>query len=331
MEKLFSKSNILVMNSVRKLMNKGYIIAPITKDDKIPAMKDFKHYTYERASNYIKNNYFENKDIAIVLNRNICCLDIDDNGLTPSKYIYEKICEKIKGFVNYPTEKTKHGYHIYFSCNDEKLKRNLKFMNSNFLNIPFDKTKYDMMSEDEKKKVMYMNGIYKLSVDFLIGYHNGTNAYVRTAPSTNIKTINELPYITELKHLPEEIKKELELVTEKTLTTIKNIKTNNNYIPTQYTKQQIDKVKKYIKYLDQNRFNNMTDFYKVTSCIHNISETLIDEWLEKCKLSILWNEETWYDWCINFFHNSSYKSIGYGSFCHFLKIDNPKMYDEFIE
>ena len=183
----------------------------------------------------------------------------------------------------------------------------------------------------KKKKVMYMNGIYKLSVDFLIGYHNGTNAYVRTAPSTNIKTINELPYITELKPLPEEIKKELELVTEKTLTTIKNIKTNNNYIQTKYTNEQIDKVKKYIKYLDQNRFNNMTDFYKVTSCIHNISETLIDEWLEKCKQSIHWKEETSYDWCINFFHNSSYKSIGFGSFCHFLKTDNPKMYDEFLK
>ena len=42
---------------------------------------------------------------------------------------------------------------------------------------------------------------------------------------------------------------------------------------------KIDKVRRYIKYLDQNRFNNMSDFSKDTRCLHNISEYLIDEWL----------------------------------------------------
>ena len=75
----------------------------------------------------------------------------------------------------------------------------------------------------------------------------------------------------------------------------------------------------------------MNDFFKITCCLHNISEKLIDEWLEKCKLSSLWNEQTSYNWCTNFFYNSHYKGIGYGSFCHFLKTDNLTKYNEFIK
>jgi len=90
------------------------------------------------------------------------------------------------------------------------------------------------MNDEDKKKVKYMNGKYTLPVDFLIGYHNGTNAYARTAPSTNIKTINELPFITELPQFPEILKNQLELVTDKFLNIIKNVK-KGNYIPPQYT------------------------------------------------------------------------------------------------
>ena len=222
--KLFSQANNIMNTIAKQLLSKGYLVAPICKQTKIPAMKDWKSYSNEKALNYIEEDYFNNKDIAISLDRNFCCIDIDDNGLTSSKVIYEKLCQKINDFRNNPTEKTKNGYHIYFSCNDEKLKRNLKFMNAEFLNIEFDKEKYENLDEEKKKKISYINGIYKLSVDFLIGYHNGTNAYVRTAPSTNIKTINELPCITQLKALPEEIKNVLEFITYKTLTTIKKIK-----------------------------------------------------------------------------------------------------------
>ena len=94
---------------------------------------------------------------------------------------------------------------------------------------------------------------------------------------------------------------------------------------------KIDKVRRYIKYLDQNRFINMSDFSKVTRCLHNISEYLIDEWLEKCKLSKFWNEATSPNWCVNFFNRSDYRGIGYGSFYHFLKMDNPKKYNEFLK
>ena len=215
-------------------MSKGYLIVPLSNKTKIPAVEDFKHYTSERATNLINLNFFTDKDIAIVLDRNHCCIDIDDDGLTSSQTIYEKLCQKIKGFSKYPTEKTKHGYHIYFSCNDDKLKRNIKFLNSEFLCIIFNKEKFETMNDEDKKKVKYMNGKYTLPVDFLIGYHNGTNAYARTAPSTNIKTINELPFITELPQFPENLKNQLELVTDKVLNIIKNVK-KGNYIPPQYT------------------------------------------------------------------------------------------------
>ena len=334
-KKIFSNTNIIynnyTMNTIAKqIMSKGYLVAPICKKSKIPAMKDFKNYSHEKALEFIKEKRFSNNDIAIVLNRNICCIDIDDDGLITSDEIYKRLCKKIVGFVNNPTEKTKHGYHVFFECNNEKLTRNVQFMNPEFLNIEFDKEKYDKLDEKDKKEVTIKNGKYKLPIDFLIGYHNGTNAYVRTAPSTNIKSINELPYITQLKPLPTEIIQELELVSDKTLSILKKMK-NDNYIPPKYTEQQINKVRKYIKYLDQSRFNNMNDFFKVTSCIHNISELLIDEWLEKCKLSILWNEETSYEWCKKFFFTSHYKGINLGSFCHFLKKDNPIKYEEFIK
>ena len=39
---------------------------------------------------------------------------------------------KINDFKNNPTGKTNNGYHMYFSCNDERLKRITKFMNSEF-------------------------------------------------------------------------------------------------------------------------------------------------------------------------------------------------------
>ena len=103
-----------------------------------------------------------------------------------------------------PIEKTKNGYRIHFSCDDEKLKRNLHFLNSNFLDIKFDKNKYDTLTDEQKKKVVYFNDKYLLPVDFLIGFHNGTPGIVRTAPSTNIETVNELPYLAELSRLPDE-------------------------------------------------------------------------------------------------------------------------------
>ena len=144
---------------------------------------------------------------------------------------------------------------IYFSCNDEKLKRNIRFIDSNFLNIPFNKENYEALNEEQKKKVRYINDSYTLPIDFLTGFHNGTVGIVRTAPSTNIKTINELPYITELQPLPKQLLDQLELVTDKTLTTMNKIN-NGEYVPPIYTDHQIEKVKNYIKYLDPNRFNN---------------------------------------------------------------------------
>ena len=319
------------MNNVAKqLFSKGYNVVPISKCNKMPTVPYKQNYTTEHARALINKNAFENTDIAIALNRNICCIDIDDDGITPSKTIYDKLCDKIEGFKNQPTEITKKGYHIYYSCNDEKLKRNIRFINSNFLNIQFNKEKYDALNEEQKKKVRYINDNYTLPIDFLTGFHNGTVGIVRTAPSTNIKTINELPYITQLQPLPEEIKTQLELVSDKTLNILNKMK-NDNFIPPIYTEQQIDKVRKFIQYLDQNRFNNMKDFSKVTCCIRCISETLIDEWLNKCKNSILWNEKTSNLWCRNFFKNIAFKSVGYGTFCNMLKQDNPKIYKEFIK
>ena len=219
---------------------------------------------------------------------------------------------------------------MYYSCDDEKLKRNVKFINSSYLDIEFDQKKYDNLDEEQQKKVKIVDNNYILPVDFLIGFHNGTPGIVRTAPSTNIETINELPYCTDLKPLPDEIKQQLEFVNDKTLGILKKIK-NGKYIPTQYTEQQIDKVKRYIKYLDINRFHNMSDFSKVTRCIHSISDTLIDEFLEKCKCSKLWKEQTSLEWCTNFFNNADFKSIGYGTFCYMLQKDDKKKFKEFIK
>ena len=139
-----------------------------------------------------------------------------------------------------------------------------------------------------------------------------------------------MPFITELPQLPEILKTQLNLITDKTLSTIKKIK-DGNYIPNIYTNEQINKVKRYVQYLDTNRFNNMSDFSKITRCLHNISGDLIDVWMEKCKLSILWNKDTSYGWCINFFNISNYKSVGLGSFYHYFKIDNPEKYNEFLK
>ena len=63
--------------------------------------------------------------------------------------------------------------------------------------------------------------MYILPVNFLTGFHNYTVGIVRTSPSTNIKTINDLPYITELQSLHKQLFDPLELVTGNTLTTKK--------------------------------------------------------------------------------------------------------------
>ena len=113
----------------------------------------YKHsYTTEHARALTAKNAFDNNDIAIALDRKICCIDIDDDGITSSKTIYDALCDKISGFKNQPTERTKKGYHIYFSCNDEKLKRNIRFINSNFLNIKFDNDKYNALNDEQKKE-----------------------------------------------------------------------------------------------------------------------------------------------------------------------------------
>ena len=319
------------MNNIAKqLLNKCYNVIPISKCNKMPTVP-YKHsYTMEHARALINKEAFNNNDIAIALDRKMCCIDIDDDGITPSKTVYERMCDKIPSIKEAPTEKTKKGYHIYFSCNDEKLKRNIKILNSQFLNIPFDRQKYETLNDEQKKKVRYINDTYTLPVDFLIGFHNGTVGIVRTAPSTNIKTINELPYVTQLQPLPNEIKTQLELVSDKTLKILEKVR-KGNYIPAKYSDQQIEKVRNFIQYLNTERFNNMKDFSKVTCCIHCISETLIDEWLELCKKSILWNEKTSNIWCRSFFNNVNFKSIGYGTFCNMLKQDNPKKYKEFIK
>ena len=108
------------MNNIAKqLLSKGYNVIPISKCNKMPTVSYKQNYTTEHARALINKNAFENTDIAIALNRNICCIDIDDDGITPSKTIYDKLCDKIEGFKNQPTEITKKGYHIYYSCNDE--------------------------------------------------------------------------------------------------------------------------------------------------------------------------------------------------------------------
>ena len=66
----------------------------------------------------------------------------------------------------------------------------------------------------------------------------------------------------------------------------------------------------------------MGDFSKVTLCIRCISETLIDEWLEQCKKSILRNEKP---------QISGAETFQYRKFCNMLKQDNPKMCQEFIK
>ena len=182
------------MNNIAKqLLSKGYNVIPISKCNKMPIVS-YKHsYTTEHARALLTKNAFDNNDIAIALDRKICCIDIDDDGITPSKVIYDGLCNKIDGFKNQPTEKTRKGYHIYYSCNDEKLKRNIKFLDAKFLNIPFDKIKYEKLNDEQKKKVSNANEKYTLPVDFLTGFYNGTVGIVRTAPSTNIRTINELP------------------------------------------------------------------------------------------------------------------------------------------
>ena len=48
--------------------------------------------------------------------------------------------------------------------------RNIKILNSKFLDISFDKEKYNNLNQKEKAKVHYINDNYYLSVDFLIGF-----------------------------------------------------------------------------------------------------------------------------------------------------------------
>ena len=58
------------------------------------------NYTAEHARALINMNLFDNNDIVIALYREMCCFDIDDDGITPSKTIFDKLCEKIHGFNN---------------------------------------------------------------------------------------------------------------------------------------------------------------------------------------------------------------------------------------
>ena len=97
----------------------------------------------------------------------------------------------------------------------------------------------------KKKNVIVKNDSYLLPFDFLLGFQNGTAGIIRTSPSTNIKTVNELPYSTELQRLPQKIKGQLDLINDKTLNTMKEIK-NGTYIVPKHTDQQIEKVGKYI-------------------------------------------------------------------------------------
>ena len=314
------------MNNIAKqLLSKGYNVIPISKALKSPIVP-YKDYIQEHARSLLKMNMFENNDIVIALNRNICCIDIDNDGLISSKIIFDRLCGKFPAIKDMPIEKTKNGYHIYFSCDDEKLKRNLHFLNSNFLDIKFDKNKYDTLTDEQKKKVVYFNDKYLLPVDFLIGFHNGTPGVVRTAPSTNIETVNELPYLAELSRLPDEIYNELELVGDKVL---KYYKDNKEYVKPVYTPQQIEKVKRYIQYLNPERFNNMKDFAQVTMSLSCVSDTLIDEWLDLCRTSKLWNEQTSLKWCTNFYKTVNYKHHTINSFVYLLKEDNNAKFEEF--
>ena len=51
-------------------MQKGYLIAPISKKEKTPAIKDFKNYSYDRAFDLIKTNYFTNKSFSYSIRQN---------------------------------------------------------------------------------------------------------------------------------------------------------------------------------------------------------------------------------------------------------------------
>ena len=47
------------MNTIAKnLMLKGFLPCPISIKNKIPAFKDFKNYSIERANQMIDNNFF---------------------------------------------------------------------------------------------------------------------------------------------------------------------------------------------------------------------------------------------------------------------------------
>ena len=320
--------------TAKKYLDWGYIPIPISKSKKKPICK-YKEYSYEHAQYHIRLGSFDNNDIAILLDKSICCLDIDSDDLTSSKDINKKIIKLCPELKNVPHEKTNHGFHYFFK-NSNKLQKNIRCMTNDKLNIDFNYDDY--INKVTKPNIKVQNEKYILPIDFLTGCNNGTDSYIIIAPSTNKKPIIPLIPIAQLPNIPKKLEEIIIQYDENKIKNniIKNKKNksmennleddNRDDILTDYTEEQINIVNNNIKYLSIDRFNNYMDFFKVTATLTNISDILKDEWLKMCMLSKLWKKSTSLKWCSDYWESMYYKKYTIKTFYYFLKIDAPHIF-----
>ena len=120
-----NKQTIDIINMNQKaeeLLFLGYLPLPINKktktikfitEDKKEILCGYKNYNQEKAKCLIMGNYFLNNDLAILLKGDVCVIDIDNDSLTSSEIIFNKMMLKFPKLKKFPMEKTNHGYHSY--------------------------------------------------------------------------------------------------------------------------------------------------------------------------------------------------------------------------
>jgi hypothetical protein len=327
------------------LFNKGYLVMPVENKrmkyikDKLESYKNGS-YTRDKCKNLINDGYFNGSDLAICLNGEVCCIDIDNDKVTNPEDILNKLLEKFPIMKNFPREKTRNGYHIY-GLDNKNLQRSIKCVKAEFLDIKFDYIEYETLSKEEQEKIKFADDDYILPIDYLCSFSNLTPGLCRCHGTKNIKLEKEFIATTQLNPFPQELldniingKKENIHIDK-----IKCSKTDDacsvisdeddepiNY---NYSKEIVNMVKLSIPYLDKKRFINYDDFIKLTICLKNISIDLFDIYNKYNKLHYAgYDKKYTYDIFHNIANKSYERKLTLKTFIYWLKLDNPNNQEE---
>ena len=304
---LSASINLDLENNGRK-----YLLSDITK-----IIKNYNYIllTYLKLTDYDMHVYIMEKPKPKISNID----DINFRVKDGVHIMYPNICTNVK--IQYYFREL-----IVMKISEDKLLEHLELDNS--IDDVVDKSVierngwllYGSTKDNNKDSLYELTAIYDYKLNNIIGDFDDDDDFKRDLPETlSIRKYNTSDKCSEFR---ENIT--MDIIEEKYNSIVnKNISNNKKYI----TNSDIEKVKILLNMLSIKRIQSYNSWIELGFCLHNIDDSLLDDWIEISKKDIKTYKQ---GECEKLWMKFKYEGLNIGSLYRWAKEDNYESYTNFL-